>query len=53
MSAQTATAKQPAKPAVPIKLSATNDVFDRIQEALQETEQEKKKHKIVYPNETT
>jgi hypothetical protein len=50
MSAQTAT--QPAKAPVPVKQFATYVVFDRIQKTLEETEEESKKRKTVYPNET-
>ena len=32
--------------------AATNNVFDRIQQTLPETEEQKKKHKGVYPDET-
>jgi hypothetical protein len=52
MSSQTATVLQAAKASVPVKRLDTGDVFDRIQNTLQETEQESKKHETVYPNET-
>lgn len=51
MSAQTATAMQKVKPPVPVKQFAPDNVFDRIQQTLQETKEEIKKCKTVYPEE--
>jgi hypothetical protein len=48
MSAQTAATTQQAKAPVPVKQSATGDVFTRIQQTLHETEEESKKYKTVY-----
>jgi hypothetical protein len=52
MTAQTATAMQPAKAPVPAKQVATYDVFDRIQQTLRETKEDTRKRKTVYPDET-
>jgi hypothetical protein len=49
MSAQTATARRPAKPAVPIKLSATNDVFDRIKNFARNRTREKEAQRLFIP----
>ena len=50
MSAQTA--MQPAKAPIPVKQFVSYDVFDQIQKTLKETQEESKKRKTVYPNET-
>lgn len=51
MSPQTATATVRVKAPMPVEKVAADNVFDRIQQTLQETKEEIKKCKTVYPEE--